>query len=54
MTISESKRALTNSGDYYTATSELWEAYWEAVKKDNWDFVRYLEEGRDLNFRYDP
>jgi hypothetical protein len=48
------RRQLTYSGDYYSATPELWKAYWEAVEKDNWDFAQGLEEGQDPDFWYDP
>jgi hypothetical protein len=48
------KRALTNSGDFYTALPELWKAYWEAVEKDKWDTVMAFETGQNPDFRYDP
>jgi hypothetical protein len=48
------QRRLTYSGDYYCATLELWEQYWQAVKADNWDFAQGLEEGNNQDFFYDP
>lgn len=47
-------RALTYSGDYYGATAELWEQYWAAVERDDWNLATQLEEGRDPDFYYDP
>ena len=55
-TIVENKyqRRLTYSGDYYCATAELWEQYWRAVERDDWDFAQGLEEGKNPDFFYDP
>lgn len=47
-------RALTESGDYYSATKELWDEYHKAVKEDDWLQVMYFEEGMNKNFFYDP
>ncbi len=48
------RRALTYSGDYYSATAELWEIYWAAVKRDDWDTALPLETGSNPDFFYDP
>lgn len=48
------RRSLTYSGDYYSATDDLWRQYWAAVEQDNWDFAQGLEEGRNPDFFYDP
>jgi 5'(3')-deoxyribonucleotidase len=47
-------RALTYSGDFYVATAEKWKEYWDAVNKDDWRAVEYLEEGNDKDFYYAP
>jgi len=47
-------RGLTYSGDWYSATAELWEKYRQAVEADNWDIAQPLEEGVDPDFYYDP
>ena len=56
MSDSEKKhqRRLTYSGDYYCATDELWEQYWRAVERDDWNFAQGLEEGNNPDFYYDP
>lgn len=54
MANSEPLRRLTHSGDFYTAPEELWKAYWEAVERDDWDFVMSLETGQNPDFKYDP
>lgn len=43
----------TESGDFYSATPELWEAYYQSVSSD-WVLAEYLEEGNDPDFYYDP
>lgn len=48
------RRQLTYSGDYYSATRELWEEYWVAVESDNWGEVERLETGQNPDFQYDP
>jgi len=48
------QRRLTHSGDYYCATHELWEQYWRAVERDDWNFVLSLETGQNPDFYYDP
>lgn len=48
------RTALTNSGDYYTATDELWKEYWKAVESNDWDFVLSLETGQNPDFFYEP
>jgi hypothetical protein len=50
MATKEKQRRRTYSGDHYVATEELWEAYWIAVKNDNWDYVMHLETGQDPDF----
>ena len=47
------QRRLTHSGDYYCATHELWEQYWRAVERDDWNFVLSLETGQNPDFYYD-
>jgi hypothetical protein len=56
MTVAEKKyiRDRTYSGDYYSATAELWKQYWQAVERDDWDFAEGLEECRNPDFFYDP
>ena len=54
MTEKNYQRQLTNSGDYYSATPQLWEAYWQAISRDDWDFAEGLEEGKNPDFFYDP
>lgn len=46
-------RDLTESGDYYSATTEKWKEYYEAWNNDDMDKVMYLEEGNDEDFYYD-
>lgn len=46
-------RGLTESGDFYSATAELWEVYRESVA-DNWVIAQQLEEGQNKDFFYDP
>jgi hypothetical protein len=47
-------RDLTESGDFYSATAELWKQYRDAVNKNDWDFAQGLEEGNNPDFFYDP
>jgi len=47
-------RDLTYSRDFYTATPELWEAYWQAVNCGDWETVEALESGQHTDFEYDP
>lgn len=47
-------RALTESGDYYSATKELWDEYHDAVHRNDWDHVLWMEEGWYKDFFYDP
>lgn len=47
-------RSLTESGDFYSATAELWKQYRDAVDKSDWDFAQGLEEGNNPDFFYDP
>lgn len=54
MTEKKYSRRMTESGDWYSATPELWAKYdaaWEAVDMDT---VMFLEEGNDPDFFYDP
>lgn len=46
-------RDLTESGDYYSATAELWKAYRDSVNTD-WELATQLEEGSNPDFYYDP
>lgn len=46
-------RSLTHSGDYYSATQELWDEYWKSVHSD-WELATKLEEGENSDFYYDP
>lgn len=46
-------RGRTESGDYYSATEELWEAYRKSVATD-WKLAMKLEEGENPDFYYDP
>jgi len=46
-------RGRTESGDWYVATAELWEAYRKSVETD-WVFAEKLEEGINPDFYYDP
>lgn len=46
-------RDLTDSGDFYSATAELWKAYWNSVNTD-WELASQLESGSDPDFYYDP
>ena len=48
------RRALTNSGDFYSATEYLWKQYWAAIERDDWDFIMSLETGKNKDFFYDP
>ena len=47
-------RAMTESGDYYSATKELWDAYHQAWKDNDMDLVMKFETGMIDDFRYDP
>lgn len=47
-------RAMTESGDFYKATKELWDEYRAAVSRNDWNFAQGLEEGRNPDFFYDP
>jgi hypothetical protein len=47
-------RDLTESGDYYSATSEKWAAYHKAWNENDMATVMYFEEGNDDDFFYDP
>lgn len=46
-------RDRTESGDWYSATEELWEAYSNSVSTD-WVLAEKLEEGENPDFFYDP
>ena len=46
-------RDLTESGDWYEATAELWEAYRKSVSTD-WVLAGKLEEGTNPDFYYAP
>lgn len=47
-------REQTESGDYYSATQELWDQYNDAVDRGNDLEMLYLEEGNNPDFFYDP
>lgn len=47
-------RNLTYSGDFYSATEELWKKYWSCVHSNDWDSVMDLETGKEKDFFYDP
>jgi len=47
-------RDMTESGDWYKATPELWETYRNAVNDDDWCLVENLEAGEYRDFFYDP
>lgn len=47
-------RSLTESGDYYSATAEMWKIYRDAVNNNDWDTAQPLEEGANDDFYYDP
>jgi hypothetical protein len=40
---------ISESGDYYAATAELWEAYRHSVDTD-WILAEQLEEGQNEDF----
>lgn len=48
------RRALTESGDYYSATTEKWEEYCQAWLNSDMEKVMFLETGQDPEFYYDP
>jgi len=52
--MSKYKRNLTESGDFYSATEEKWEEYWQAWDDDDMDKVEQMEQGSDKDFYYDP
>ena len=47
-------RGRTESGDYYSATVECWQAYRAAVAVGDEETMLHFEEGNDDDFYYDP
>ena len=47
-------RSLTESGDYYSATQEMWDQYRKAVRRGDEPEMLYFEEGNSPDFFYDP